>query len=192
MKKILVILGITGICLVNMKCMKDSNDSETNNTLHYSYQLTLSFNYDSWPAATFNWALKDMATMDIEVKDSIVSFASIQNQDGSVSPATQYVQNGIESCTVTWQQGDSPGGMINITSAKGELFLGGDQNIMLYLHITSSNVKTPKFNEVCTRSGSFVTGAESLEPQVYNYIFSLNKKAQNQTYLSLAATLTPI
>ncbi len=190
MKNILMIFMITGTCMVLLKC-KNDDDSAKNNVLQYSYQLTLSFNYESWPAATFNWTLTDMATMDINVKDSIISISNIQNQEGSVSPATHSIQNGIETCTATWLQGESPSGYIHITGGSGELYLGGDQNIMLSLHVTSSNTKTPRFNYVCTRSGSSASGGESLEPHIYNYTFSLNNQIQTQSNSSLTATLTP-
>lgn len=190
MKKFLVISVIAVICLSLLRC-KDDSDPETNDVLHYSYELTLSFNYETWPATTFTWVLTDMATMAVEVNDSIVSISGIQNQEGSVSPDMQSIQNGIETCTATWQHGESPSGYINITAATGELYLGGDQSIMLSLSVTSSNAKTPRFNYECTRSGSIVTGGESLEPFIYTYRFTLNNQTQNQSYSSLTATLTP-
>lgn len=176
--------------LVFLKC-KEEKDSVTNKVLRYSYHLNLSFNYETWPAATFTWTLSDLATLDIDVQDSIVLISNIENHEGLVSPGTRFIQNGIETCTATWQQGESPSGYIHITVTSGEIYLGGDQNIMLSLQVTSSNAKTPKFNYVCTRSGSSSTGGEILEPYNYNYRFFLNNQTQTQTVSSLTATLTP-
>jgi len=184
---------ITGTCLGLLNCKDDKDqDSDTDNGLHYSYQLSLSFNYESWPAATFSWALKDSAIMDVEVNDSIITISEIQNFEGSVWPISQTIENGIETCTATWQKAESPTGYINITSVIGELYLAGEENtIMLALHVTTSNAKTPKFYYTCTRSGTTETGAESLEPYVYNYNFILNDQIQNQSYSVLSATLIP-
>ena len=60
------------------------------------------------------------------------------------------------------------------------------------LSITSTNAKTPKFTEVWTKSGTYITGGESLMPISYFYIFNLNKETQTKTSTLLTATLTPI
>jgi len=191
MRKIISILVIAA-SLVFMKCSDSDDDPDSNNSLHYSYTLKLSFNYESWPAATFSWALTDMATMDIEVNDSIVTFSNIRNEEGTVWPLSQFIENGIETCTATWEQTESPLGYINIVSATGELFIGGEQKIMLSIHVTSSNARTPKFSYVCTRSGSVETGGESLVSYTYHYIFDLENRVQNQTISVLAASLVPV
>lgn len=191
MKKNLMTFVIACICLIVMMCKKNDNNSKTNNPVNHSYTLKLSFNYDSWPAATFTWSLSDTASLEIDVQDSVVSFSHIQNKDGLVSPASHLVQSGIETCTATWQSGESQTGYINITGGTGELYLGGNDSTKIALHIISSNAVTPRFTYVCTRSGSTATGGDILESYEYFYTFTVNNKTQVQTISDLTATLTP-
>jgi hypothetical protein len=190
MKKFLMTSMIACICLSLMMCKKNNNYSKTNNADNHSYSLKLSFNYDSWPAATFTWTLRDTASLEIDIKNGVVSFSGIQNKDGLVLPASQLIQ-GVETCTATWQSGESPTGYINITGGTGELYLGANESTMVALHITSSNAVTPRFTYVCTRSGSTATGGDILESNDYFYTFTVNNQTQSQNISNLTATLTP-
>jgi hypothetical protein len=125
------------------------------------------------------------------VRDSVITISKILNEDGLVSPAVQNFANNIESCTSTWQQGESVPGYINITACTGRNFGGLGEAVRMSLNITSSNAKTPKFTEVWTKSGTFITGGESLTPENYFYTFLLNNETQTQTTLLLTATLIP-
>lgn len=192
MKKLLTISVIAGTCLVLMTCKKNDNNNSANNHTHFSYTLNLDFKYDTWPAGRFDWKLTDKASFDIDVKDSVFTFSNFQNEDGLVSPTVQYFSNNIESCTSTWQQGESVPGYINITTCTGRNFGGmGEEVVRMTLDITSSNAKTPKFTEVWTKSGTFITGGDDLTPEKYFYTFILNNETQTQTVSLLTATLIP-
>jgi hypothetical protein len=189
MKKILIVFMVAGSCFTLLRCKKDNNNELLH--LRYAYELKLEFEEDSWPGGRFDWVLKDMATLVIEVVDSVVTVTSIQNEDGLVSPATQFFENNIESCTATWQQGESLPGYLNITSAKGKTLGGDGQPVFLSLSITSSEGRTPKFTEVWTKSGTFVTGGENLIPLNLFYVFNLNNETQMINTGVVKATLMP-
>jgi hypothetical protein len=110
-----------------------------------------------------------------------------------VTPAAQTFVGDLESCTSTWQQGESLPGYINITGGSGKTYGGGEgQNVMFSLEITSSKARIPKFIEVCTRSGTVAIGGDSLTTYNYFYAFSLDNETQTKTGTTdLTATLTP-
>jgi len=189
MKKIPIVVVLAGTCLLLLNCNK--NDSEKFEPLRYSYELMLEFKDDSWPGGRFDWMLTDKATLVIEVVDTVVSVTSIQNEDGLVSPASQFFENTTESCTANWQPGESLPGYINITSANGRISGSEDQGLFLSMSITSSEGKTPKFIEVWTKSGTFVSGGESIFPLNLMYVFNLNNQAQAINTGIVKATLLP-
>lgn len=189
MKKILIVFVVASSCLALLRCKKDNNNELSH--VRYAYELKLEFEEDSWPGGRFDWMLTDVATLVIEVVDTVVSVTSIQNEDGLVSPATQFFENNIESCTATWQQGESLPGYINITSAKGKISGAEEQPALMSLSITSSEGRTPRFTEVWTKSGTFVTGGESLIPLNLFYVFDLNNQTQMINTGVVKATLMP-
>lgn len=191
MKRNLIIPVIACICIIFLKCSKSNNDTGSTNSDNHHYQLDLVFDYNSWPAVTFNWSLTDKATLDLDVINGIVSNSNIVNANGTVLPESQMIQSDIETCTATWIQGESVSGYINITDVKGEVYLGGNEKAKMTLHVISSNAKTPRFDYVCTRSGSISRGGDPLEANEYFYTFFVNNDLQVQTISSLTATLTP-
>ena len=185
-----MICTIAGICLVLLRCNKDDSSNNTYTPSHYTYQLKLEFKDETWPGGRFDWELTDFATLDIDVTDSIVTISNIQNDNGSVSPASQFFENSIESCTSTWQPGESVPGYINITGGSGKTYGGMGQPVMMTLSITSSQGRTPKFIEVWTRSGTYITGGDSLMTLNFSYNFELNDETQTSPGV-LTATLIP-
>jgi hypothetical protein len=142
----------------------------------YSFQLKITFKIESFASDFFYWTISDLATMDVNVNNKIVTITNVQNNPGSVAPVTQSIPYGPGSCTATWQQEEGSTGFLNITKASGLVFPdpnNQDLNI-LSLTLTNNNVATPRFRLVCTGGGSSISGGDNLGSNYLYYEFLLD------------------
>ena len=162
---------------------------------NHDYQLQMSYVFDTWPSALFNWKITDIATMDVEVRNGTVTVVNIKNYDGIVTPATQSFPYGEGTCTATWLAEDGWKGHLNITEATGLVLPDLNDPInskLLTLTITSNATTSPKFKLACTGNDPVEHGGEDFGNPEFNYEFQLNDSTQrNNNDPVLVVTLQP-
>jgi len=150
---------------------------------NHDYLLRLSYLYETWAAAINFWKITDIATMDIEVRNGVVTIANIKNYDGIVTPGTKTSPYGDGTCTATWLEEDGWKGLLNVTEAEG-LILGLTDpinNSLLLLTIKNTGTTTPKFKLICSGNDQVLSGGDDFGSQEYNYEFQLRDSTQRNS-----------